>query len=144
MAKVLIVEDNEANRDALSRRLMRRGFEVITASDGQEGVAVAQAEKPDLILMDMNMPVLDGWEATRQIKASAEIGAVPVIGRTAPRDGGRPRACVAGGLHRLPHQAGGVRETPGPDQGAPPSASRCLKVTVGCGCRPQNRATRSE
>jgi CheY-like chemotaxis protein len=97
MAKVLIVEDNEENRDALSRRLMRRGFEVITASDGKEGVAVARDERPDLILMDMNMPELDGWEATRQIKASIDCGDVPVIALTAhAMAGDRERALQAG------------------------------------------------
>ncbi len=71
MPKILIVEDNEENRDALARRLQRRGFEIVLAADGKSGVAMALSEKPDLVLMDMNMPELDGWEATRQIKAAA-------------------------------------------------------------------------
>ncbi len=68
MPKILIVEDNEENRDSLSRRLQRRGYAIVTAADGNAGVAMAQSEQPDLILMDMNMPDLDGWEATRKLK----------------------------------------------------------------------------
>lgn len=69
MPKILLVEDNEMNRDMLSRRLERRGYQVVVAVDGQEGVALAQSEAPDLILMDMSLPALDGWEASRQLKA---------------------------------------------------------------------------
>ena len=83
MAKILLVEDNEMNRDMLSRRLQRRGYEVIIAVDGGEGVTMAHSERPDFILMDMSLPVLDGWEATRQIKASAQTKAIPVIALTA-------------------------------------------------------------
>ena len=83
MAKILLVEDNEMNRDMLSRRLIRKGHEVVMATDGQQGVAMAASEKPDLILMDMSLPVIDGWEATRQLKAVAETSAIPVIALTA-------------------------------------------------------------
>src|SRR5262245_15135163 len=83
MAKILLVEDNEMNRDMLSRRLQRRGFEVVIAVDGGEGLTMAQSEAPDLILMDMSLPVLDGWEATRQLKASAQTKHIPVIALTA-------------------------------------------------------------
>jgi two-component system cell cycle response regulator DivK len=97
MPKILIVEDNEENRDALSRRLQRRGFEIVMAADGKIGVAMAQSEKPDLILMDMNMPELDGWEATRQIRAAAETQSLPVIALTAhAMAGDRDRALEAG------------------------------------------------
>lgn len=97
MPKILIVEDNEENRDSLSRRLQRRGFAVILAGDGKAGVTTAQAEKPDLILMDMNMPELDGWEATRQLKAAAETKDLPVIALTAhAMSGDRDRALEAG------------------------------------------------
>jgi two-component system cell cycle response regulator DivK len=97
MPRILMVEDNEENRDALSRRLQRRGFEVLMAFDGLQGVAMAKAEKPDLILMDMNMPELDGWEATRQIKADPATAALPVIGLTAhAMTGDRERAIAAG------------------------------------------------
>src|SRR5579883_2922183 len=97
MPRILIVEDNEENRDALSRRLQRRGFEVVTAGDGKAGLAAAQAEKPDLILMDMNMPELDGWEATRQLKASEGTRDVPVIVLTAhAMAGDRERALQVG------------------------------------------------
>jgi CheY-like chemotaxis protein len=97
MPRILMVEDNEENRDALSRRLQRRGFEVLMAFDGVQGVAMAKAEKPDLILMDMNMPELDGWEATRQIKADPATAALPVIGLTAhAMTGDRERAIAAG------------------------------------------------
>ncbi|WP_018391286.1 response regulator [Ancylobacter sp. FA202] len=83
MTKILLVEDNEMNRDMLSRRLARNGFEVIIAVNGQEGVDLALSEKPALILMDMSLPVLDGWEATRQVKANPETAAIPVIALTA-------------------------------------------------------------
>jgi CheY-like chemotaxis protein len=83
MPKILIVEDNEVNRDMLSRRLARRGYAVICAEDGQQGVAMASSDAPDLILMDMSLPVLDGWEATKQIKASPGSQTIPVIALTA-------------------------------------------------------------
>jgi CheY-like chemotaxis protein len=83
MPKILLVEDNEMNRDMLSRRLTRNGFEIVMAVDGGEGVAMAASEKPDLILMDMSLPVMDGWEATRRVKADAATSAIPVIALTA-------------------------------------------------------------
>ena len=83
MAKILLVEDNEMNRDMLSRRLQRKGYEVVIAVDGGEGVAMAHSQAPDLILMDMSLPVLDGWEATRKLKAAPETAAIPVIALTA-------------------------------------------------------------
>jgi two-component system, cell cycle response regulator DivK len=83
MTRVLLVEDNELNRDMLSRRLQRRGFEVMIAADGEQGVAMAAAEQPDLVLMDMSLPVLDGWEATRRLKAESDTRRIPIIGLTA-------------------------------------------------------------
>jgi CheY-like chemotaxis protein len=83
MPKILLVEDNEMNRDMLSRRLVRNGFEVVMAADGGQGVAMAASEQPDLILMDMSLPVMDGWEATRRVKADAATSAIPVIALTA-------------------------------------------------------------
>lgn len=83
MAKILLVEDNEMNRDMLSRRLQRNGFEVVMAVNGQEGVDMATSEKPDVILMDMSLPVLDGWDATRKLKADASTATIPVIALTA-------------------------------------------------------------
>jgi CheY-like chemotaxis protein len=83
MARILLVEDNEMNRDMLSRRLERKGHTVCCAVDGQDGIAKAQSEKPDLILMDMSLPVLDGWEATRRLKADGTTKAIPVIALTA-------------------------------------------------------------
>ncbi len=83
MPKILLVEDNEMNRDMLSRRLVRNGYEVVIAVDGQEGVDMAASEKPDLILMDMSLPVIDGWEATRRIKAEDATRKIPVIALTA-------------------------------------------------------------
>ena len=83
MPKILLVEDNELNRDMLSRRLARKGYEVLLAVDGAEGVAVAAAERPDLVLMDMSLPVLNGWEATRRLKAAPETRDIPVIALTA-------------------------------------------------------------
>src|SRR6185369_14325102 len=83
MPKILLVEDNEMNRDMLSRRLVRNGFEVVIAVDGQQGVEMATSERPDLILMDMSLPVMDGWEATRRVKADPATRAIPVIALTA-------------------------------------------------------------
>jgi CheY-like chemotaxis protein len=83
MYKILLVEDNEMNRDMLSRRLLRKGYEVIIAIDGLQGIDIAKAELPDLILMDMSLPVLDGWEATRQLKQSSETKHIPIIALTA-------------------------------------------------------------
>ena len=83
MIRILLVEDNEMNRDMLSRRLERKEFEVIIAVDGQAGVNMAASEAPDLILMDLSLPVIDGWEATRQIKANAATQSIPVIALTA-------------------------------------------------------------
>jgi two-component system cell cycle response regulator DivK len=83
MPKILLVEDNELNRDMLSRRLTRNGFEIIIAIDGQQGVTMATSEKPDLILMDMSLPIIDGWEATRRIKADPATNSIPVIALTA-------------------------------------------------------------
>ena len=83
MAKILLVEDNEMNRDMLSRRLVRKGYEVVVAVDGQAGVELAASEGPDLILMDMSLPVIDGWEATRRIKGASATESIPVIALTA-------------------------------------------------------------
>ena|SRR5215212_4373680 len=83
MRRILLVEDNEMNRDMLSRRLQRRGYEVIIAVDGQQGVAMAQSESPDVILMDMSLPVMDGWEAARTLKSSPQTRDLPVIALTA-------------------------------------------------------------
>jgi CheY-like chemotaxis protein len=83
MARILLVEDNEMNRDMLSRRLERRGYEVIVAVDGEEGVARAKADAPDLVLMDLSLPGIDGWEATRQLKAADETRSIPVLALTA-------------------------------------------------------------
>ena len=97
MVKVLLVEDNEMNRDMLSRRLSRKGFEVIVALDGAEALQAALAEVPALILMDMSLPVMDGWEATRRIKAEAATAAIPVIGLTAHAMDGDRETCLAAG-----------------------------------------------
>jgi two-component system cell cycle response regulator DivK len=83
MSKILLVEDNEMNRDMLSRRLERKGMTVVIAVDGQAGVEMATSESPDLILMDLSLPVMDGWEATRRIKASPDTRSIPVIALTA-------------------------------------------------------------
>ncbi|SRR6266480_5181807 len=83
MPKILLVEDNEMNRDMLSRRLVRQGYEVVVAIDGGEAVSMAASEKPDVILMDMSLPVMDGWEATRRVKAAPATRAIPVIALTA-------------------------------------------------------------
>ncbi len=81
--KILLVEDNEMNRDMLSRRLTRNGFDVVMAVDGGQAVSMAVSETPDIILMDMSLPVIDGWEATRQVKANPATGKIPIIALTA-------------------------------------------------------------
>ncbi len=97
MPKVLVVEDNEMNRDMLSRRLQRRGYEVIISVDGEDGVDKARSDSPDIILMDMDLPVLDGWAATRKIKDSPETQSIPVIALTAhAMAGDREKALEAG------------------------------------------------
>ena len=83
MQKILVVEDNEMNRDMVGRRLERRGYEVVIAVDGQEGVDMAHSENPDLILMDLSLPVLNGWEATRQLKQDTKTNGIPIIALTA-------------------------------------------------------------
>jgi two-component system, cell cycle response regulator DivK len=97
MATILIVEDNEMNRDMLSRRLQRRGYSVIIAPDGETGIAAAAENRPDLVLMDMSLPVIDGWEATRRIKADPATAGIPVIALTAhAMAGDREKAMEAG------------------------------------------------
>jgi len=96
-AKILLVEDNEMNRDMLSRRLQRRGYEVLTAIDGESGLALTKSETPALVLMDMSLPGIDGWEATRQLKADPATRAIPVIALTAhAMAGDREQALAAG------------------------------------------------
>jgi CheY-like chemotaxis protein len=97
MPNLLLVEDNEDNRDMLSRRLIRKGYDVSMAVDGAEGVAKAQTERPDIILMDMSLPVMDGWEATRQVKGNALTAAIPVIALTAHAMAGDREKAVAAG-----------------------------------------------
>ena len=97
MPKILLVEDNEMNRDMLSRRLIRKGYEVVMATDGEQGVALAGSEKPDLILMDMSLPVLDGWEATRKLKADAATKAIPVIALSAHAMAEDKEKCLSAG-----------------------------------------------
>ena len=97
MSKILIVEDNEMNRDMLSRRLMRKGFEIAMAEDGQKGVDMSKSENPDLILMDLSLPVMDGWEATSTIKSDPETNSIPIIVLTAhAMAGDREKALAAG------------------------------------------------
>ena len=97
MTKILLVEDNELNRDMLSRRLARRGYEVAVAIDGEEAITMAAAQVPALILMDMSLPVMDGWEATRRLKADDKTRAIPVIALTAhAMSGDRELALAAG------------------------------------------------
>ena len=97
MVKILLVEDNEMNRDMLSRRLRRNGYEVVIAIDGQQGVDMAAAESPDLILMDMSLPVIDGWEAARRVRENEATRKIPVIALTAhAMAGDREKAIEAG------------------------------------------------
>ena len=97
MPTILIVEDNEMNRDMLSRRLQRRGFDILIATDGAEGLAAARERNPDIVLMDMSLPVIDGWEATRQLKSEDRTRKIPIIALTAhAMSGDRQRAVDAG------------------------------------------------
>ena len=97
MSKILIVEDNEMNRDMLSRRLIRKGFDVIMAEDGQKGVDMSKSDNPDLILMDLSLPIMDGWQATSTIKANPETNSIPIIVLTAhAMAGDREKALDAG------------------------------------------------
>uniref|UniRef100_A0A832M3T5 Response regulator n=1 Tax=Oscillatoriales cyanobacterium SpSt-402 TaxID=2282168 RepID=A0A832M3T5_9CYAN len=97
MARILLVEDNEMNRDMLSRRLERKGFQILIAVDGVQGVALASAELPDLILMDMSLPELDGWEATRQLKTKPDTQPIPIIALTAHAMAGDREKCLDAG-----------------------------------------------
>jgi CheY-like chemotaxis protein len=97
MAKILLVEDNEMNRDMLSRRLRKKGHEVSIAVDGKEGVDMAVAEKPEIILLDMSLPVMDGWEAARILKADGATGAIPIIALTAHAMAGDREKCLEAG-----------------------------------------------
>ncbi len=97
MAKILLIEDNEMNLDMLSRRLERRGYEVLVATDGAQGIAVAKEGSPDLILMDMSLPVMDGWEATRRIKADDSLSHIPIIALTAHAIAGDREKAIAVG-----------------------------------------------
>jgi two-component system, cell cycle response regulator DivK len=94
MSKILLVEDNEMNRDMLSRRLQRKGHEVLIALDGIQGIELAQTQQPDLILMDMSLPVMDGWQATQQLKAAPETGGIPIIALTAHAMAGDREKCL--------------------------------------------------
>jgi CheY-like chemotaxis protein len=97
MKKILLIEDNELNRDMLSRRLQKRGYEVVMAADGETGVAMAQAEAPELILMDVSLPGIDGWEATRRLRAAPETRHIPILALTAyTTSGDREKALAAG------------------------------------------------
>lgn len=97
MSTILIVEDNEMNRDMLSRRLKRRGFELLIAVDGQQGLDIATEQQPDLILMDMSLPVLDGWEATRRLKAQESTKHIPVVALTAHAMAGDRESAIEAG-----------------------------------------------
>ncbi len=97
MTRILLVEDNEMNRDMLSRRLKRKGYEVLIAVDGEQGVSMTKAQKPDLVLMDMSLPLLDGWEATRRLKADPATQSIPIVALTAhAMAGDRDKAIEAG------------------------------------------------
>jgi two-component system cell cycle response regulator DivK len=97
VSKILLVEDNEMNRDMLSRRLLKKGFELVMAEDGEQALEVARSEIPDLILMDISLPGLDGWEATRRLKAMSETQAIPIIALTAHAMAGDREKCLEAG-----------------------------------------------
>jgi two-component system, cell cycle response regulator DivK len=99
MAKILLVEDNEMNRDMLSRRLIKKGYEVVMAMDGEQALEMAPSESPDLILMDISLPGLDGWETTRRLKARPETQAIPIIALTAHAMAGDKEKCLEAGCN---------------------------------------------
>ena len=99
MPKILLVEDNEMNRDMLSRRLLKKGFDLVMAVDGEQSIEMARAEAPDLILMDISLPGLDGWEATRRLKAMPETRAIPIIALTAHAMAGDREKCLEAGCN---------------------------------------------
>ncbi len=117
MTKILLVEDNEMNRDMLSRRLLKKGYELVMAVDGEQGIEMARAEAPDLILMDISLPGLDGWEATRRLKAMPETQAIPIIALTAHAMAGDREKCLEAGCNdydtkpvELPRLLGKIQE----------------------------------
>ncbi len=99
MPKILLVEDNEMNRDMLSRRLIKKGYEIVMALDGEQAIEMARSEAPDLILMDISLPGLDGWEATRRLKALPETQAIPIIALTAHAMAGDREKCLEAGCN---------------------------------------------
>jgi two-component system, cell cycle response regulator DivK len=99
MAKILLVEDNEMNRDMLSRRLIKKGYDLVMAMDGEQAIEMAGSESPDLILMDISLPGLDGWEATRRLKAMPETKAIPIIALTAHAMAGDREKCLEAGCN---------------------------------------------
>lgn len=99
MSKILLVEDNEMNRDMLSRRLKRKGYDVVSATDGARGITMAQSESPDLILMDISLPVMDGLQATRQLKALPDTQSIPIIALTAHAMAGDREKCLEAGCN---------------------------------------------
>ena len=117
MPKILLVEDDEINRDMLSRRLERRGYQVVIAIDGEQAVVMARSQSPDLILMDMSLPVLDGWEATRQLRAASETRICSYHRPHGPCDAGRSRKGDRGGMRRLRYQASRISAVAGEDRG---------------------------
>ena len=116
MSKILIVEDNEMNRDMLSRRLIRKGFEIVMAEDGQKGVDMSKTENPDLILMDLSLPVMDGWEATSTIKADSETSSIPIIVLTAHAMAGDREKALDAGADEYDTKPIEVQKTFGKDQ----------------------------
>jgi len=125
MPRILIVEDNEMNRDMLSRRLVKRGYDITIAVDGEQGLAMARSDPPALILMDMSLPGLDGWEATRQLKAMPETRSIPVIALTAHAMAGDREKAMAAGCDdfdtkpiELPRLLGKIEALLGPAPGA--------------------------
>ena len=131
MAKILLVEDNEMNRDMLSRRLEKRGYAIVLAVDGGAGVSMAKSDHPDLILMDMSLPVIDGWEASRQLKADPATAAIPIIALTAHAMASDREKALAAGCNdfdtkpvELPRLLGKIEALlhPGAAPPAPPTA----------------------
>ena len=113
MSKILLVEENDMNRDMLTRRLERKGFEIVIAIDGQAGVDMASSSNPAIILMDLSLPVMDGWEATRQIKANPTTQSIPVIALTAPAMAGDEQKALQAGRDDYDTKPGNFQRLPG-------------------------------
>ena len=143
MAKILLVEDNDMNRDMMSRRLQRKGHEVLMAADGMQAILMAESETPDLILLDMSLPVIDGWEAARRLKASPTTARVPIVALTAHAMAGDREKALAAGCDDYDTKPVDFPQLPGQDRRAPRERPEVGRPASSCGrCRGRGAARR--